>query len=442
MKTDLFNFKGRKWEIYGAAGWPAYITPFAVVPSQEFFKMYGVQNEVIALWQGKTFDWFYDKSQLEKLAKKLLSLLIEEKWSFYRKWEKEAKKFRALHYQLMDLNLQGIDNRELQKWLEKYFQSFILQFAASNFIEPLSFYFQNNLKKLISKEGVKEVKALISSFAVPCKQNYIKECINEYKKGVPVKDLLKKYHFVNNDYTGSKPFKEKDLMTLKSDHLETSKENVSSLSQHAKDLLTVLQIITTTQDVRKAESLMWISGAEKLLKEFSKRRNIPLEELRLATWNEIIKNDFSNLNKRKNYCVVHWNYQGEKIYSENQSIKMISDFRNFITKDKDPNVFKGVSASSGKIRGKVVVVLNVSHFNKVKEGDILVTVMTRPEYLPVMRLASAFVTDEGGITCHAAIIAREMKKPCVIATRIASKILKDGDIVEVDADKGIVRKIK
>jgi len=59
-----------------------------------------------------------------------------------------------------------------------------------------------------------------------------------------------------------------------------------------------------------------------------------------------------------------------------------------------------------------------------------------------MQRAAAFVTDEGGITCHAAIVAREMKKPCVIGTKIATKIFKDGDIVEVDADKGIVRKIR
>ena len=59
-----------------------------------------------------------------------------------------------------------------------------------------------------------------------------------------------------------------------------------------------------------------------------------------------------------------------------------------------------------------------------------------------MKRAIAFVTDEGGITCHAAIIAREMKKPCIIGTKVATKILKDGDMVEVDANKGTVKIIK
>ena len=67
--------------------------------------------------------------------------------------------------------------------------------------------------------------------------------------------------------------------------------------------------------------------------------------------------------------------------------------------------------------------------------------MTRPDYLALMKKAAAFVTDSGGILCHAAIVAREMKKPCVIGTQVATKVFQDGDIVEVDAEKGVVTKI-
>lgn len=80
-------------------------------------------------------------------------------------------------------------------------------------------------------------------------------------------------------------------------------------------------------------------------------------------------------------------------------------------------------------------------FAKVKNGDILVTSMTTPQMVPIMKKAAAFVTDEGGITCHAAIISREMKKTCIIGTKVAPRVLKDGDRVEVDAVRGIVRKI-
>lgn len=100
---------------------------------------------------------------------------------------------------------------------------------------------------------------------------------------------------------------------------------------------------------------------------------------------------------------------------------------------------KGQVAFRGIVRGKVCVVNKQEDFVKFNEGDILVTSMTRPEYVPIMQKAIAFVTDEGGVTCHAAIISREMKKPCVIGTKIATQVLKDGDVVEVDANSGIIK---
>ena len=70
------------------------------------------------------------------------------------------------------------------------------------------------------------------------------------------------------------------------------------------------------------------------------------------------------------------------------------------------------------------------------------TEMTRPEFVPLMKQASAIVTDEGGLISHAAIVSRELKKPCVIATKTATRLFKDGDMLEVDADNGVVRMLK
>lgn len=98
-------------------------------------------------------------------------------------------------------------------------------------------------------------------------------------------------------------------------------------------------------------------------------------------------------------------------------------------------------AFQGKATGRVKVVFTGDDLKKVERGDVLVAVMTFPHFIAAMEKASAFVTDEGGILCHAAIVSREMRKPCVIATKKATKIFKDGDMVEVDAEKGIVRKV-
>jgi pyruvate,water dikinase len=115
-----------------------------------------------------------------------------------------------------------------------------------------------------------------------------------------------------------------------------------------------------------------------------------------------------------------------------------------IFKEDNNNVkeFKGFIASKGFVKGKAKIVLNREDFNKIKKGDILVASMTTPDMLPLMKKASAFITDEGGITCHAAIVSREMKKPCIIGTKIATSVLKDGNLVEVDANKGIIKILK
>ncbi|TAN33503.1 hypothetical protein EPN28_01675 [Patescibacteria group bacterium] len=102
---------------------------------------------------------------------------------------------------------------------------------------------------------------------------------------------------------------------------------------------------------------------------------------------------------------------------------------------------KGAVAYRGKVKGRVRVIKMEYQAQNLLEGEILVSSMTDPDMVPAMKRAAAIVTDEGGLICHAAIVAREMKKPCVIATKIATKIFKDGDMVEVDAEKGIVRKI-
>lgn len=123
--------------------------------------------------------------------------------------------------------------------------------------------------------------------------------------------------------------------------------------------------------------------------------------------------------------------------------KVLEEFKKDYAPDHVPhlNELEGNVASPGRAVGKAKIVISIQDIGKVESGDVLVASMTTPDYVPAMNKASAFVTDEGGITCHAAIVAREMKKPCVIATKFGTKILKDGDMVEVDADKGIIRKI-
>jgi len=102
---------------------------------------------------------------------------------------------------------------------------------------------------------------------------------------------------------------------------------------------------------------------------------------------------------------------------------------------------KGITAYPGKITGKARIVLDPFNVGVFNENDILITGMTRPEFMPLIKKSSAIITDVGGILCHAAITAREMKIPCIVGTAVATKIFKDDDVLEVDAENGVVKKI-
>jgi pyruvate,water dikinase len=100
---------------------------------------------------------------------------------------------------------------------------------------------------------------------------------------------------------------------------------------------------------------------------------------------------------------------------------------------------KGIPASPGVAYGKAVVALTVDEAaRKMKKGDILVTKMTDPDWVPYMKISSAIVTDEGGMTAHAAIVSRELGIPAVVGTGNATKVLRDGLEITVDGSRGVV----
>ena len=99
---------------------------------------------------------------------------------------------------------------------------------------------------------------------------------------------------------------------------------------------------------------------------------------------------------------------------------------------------RGLGASPGMASGKVKIVLDIDELDKIKDGDIMVTTMTTPDMVPAMKRASGIVTDEGGVTCHASIISRELGIPCVVGTGDATTTLKENDGVTLDGKKGLV----
>ena len=159
-----------------------------------------------------------------------------------------------------------------------------------------------------------------------------------------------------------------------------------------------------------------------------------IEELDNLPDRKVLKERF------KNYVIEVDNYSAvislDNFWHNNSNYEFIFDE---ITNSEE---VRGQVAYKGYTQGIVKILKRKNQINDFKAGNILISPMTTPDFVPAMKLAAAFVTDEGGITCHAAIISREMKKPCIIGTKIATKVFKDGDMVEVDANNGIIKKLK
>ncbi len=138
----------------------------------------------------------------------------------------------------------------------------------------------------------------------------------------------------------------------------------------------------------------------------------------------------------------------ESLYNHPQDVEWAEEKGNFyivqtrpvttIRKEEGTVLLKGLGASPGTASGKVKILMDASKLDKIQEGDILVTKMTTPDMVPAMKRAGAIVTDEGGMTCHAAIVSRELGTPAVVGTKKATEILKDNMVVTVDGEKGII----
>lgn len=171
----------------------------------------------------------------------------------------------------------------------------------------------------------------------------------------------------------------------------------------------------------------------------AKRDNLPINTIRFLTVNEfrsVLKGkhpDFNLAKERSNGCAIV--KRNNKWFFDSGDRYLYWKGKIIDAQDKE---ISGKTAYPGKVKGKVVIHQSWTDTIKLNKGDVLVTGMTNPQMVPFIKKAIAIVTDEGGITCHAAIISRELKKPCIVGTKNATQILKDGDFVEVDAENGVV----
>ena len=276
-----------------------------------------------------------------------------------------------------------------------------------------------------------DIEKFIGDASYPEKKNALEKMENEIRNGTNFAYLSKKYGWMRARDGFARPYSVKEIAKhakeLKNNHTIHNHPQIpkplQTLYKEAREL-----VYYRTQRTDVYYELLYL--ARPILRATAKKYNIPFAKMRYYTLHSLVAG------KPKKYpsnfsCI---GYKNQIVYF---SKPVIRDAVNRSVKE-----VKGIIAQAGAVKGIAKVVMFVEHLDKVKKGNIMVTYMTSPNFLPAMKLAAAFVTDEGGLTCHAAIVAREMKKPCIIGTKIATKVLKDGMTVEVDANRGIVRIIK
>ena len=224
----------------------------------------------------------------------------------------------------------------------------------------------------------------------------------------------------------SDPFTPKEIEKMRKEIGPVHKFPKVKIPKKLKGLFNQVQELVFLRTERTDVFYQLYFQARPLLKELAKKHNLSFKDMEYYRAKSFI---YGKAEKFSQSC--SFAFDGKNVLF--QDLPIITDV-NSVKQD-----ISGTIAFRGKLVGIVKIVKNTGELDKVKQGDVLVTQMTFPSFIPAMNRASAFVTDEGGITCHAAIVAREMSKPCIIGTKNATKLLNDGDLVEVDANKGTVK---
>lgn len=421
-----------------------------------------------------------------------------------RKWKKDEDRFFAGSKKLDRVDLKKLSDKALKKRFVNYVESYLKSVTSSSIIDGFALgtdeLIQTEISNFLKTKGMEKMQhQYFTALTAPVTQSFINEAEisllkvadmvargEDYKKALATH--TRKYFWTKNNYntayvltendfmkeikamikgTGDQPSSRcasglrrgdgvnftKEIERIKSTPIKSKREKDMLIKQinlpkYIRNLLVISEDFTYWQDERKKKTFLMTHYGLRFLQEIGRRTGYKTEELKYFVYPEVIALldgertvSRSEARARRPGCLFY--HKGDKY--EVVSGAEAEKFRKQIfdkASDTEVNDFRGMPASRGRVRGKVKVVMSVKELDKIESGDILVAVMTRPDYIAGIKRAAAIVTNEGGVTCHAAIVSRELGIPCVIGTKIATKVLKDGDMVEVNANHGVVTIIK
>lgn len=218
------------------------------------------------------------------------------------------------------------------------------------------------------------------------------------------------------------------------------------LPKRFMDTCTMIATLAEWRDLRKSMNQRANAVVERFAGEWSRRSGLVLREVMYLWWWEIRellqRSTVQGLRRR-----AHARMQGCLIFGANGRNHFFYGARGrafrkyFEDRFGVGSTVEGRPAYPGVVRGRAKCILTQRDFKKMRRGDILIAPNTRPEYVPIMKIAGAIISEEGGITCHTAIVSRELRIPAVVGAQGALKAFRDNDMIEVDAEQGIVRKL-
>ncbi len=429
-------------------------------------------------------DWYHSLEELQKTASKIMEAaktnprISEEMIQEFKEGE---EKFYSECKKLKQVNLKKLTNEELLKQYDNLAEIYLQKLNSSGLIDGFALstdtLIASKVQLLLEKNFPN--KKFVPVFEVLTASTFLSflqleelallKAAQEIKKNPGLKNQkirehAENYFWIQNNYVKDNvlgtdffekrfeeamglPSIEERIQKLESFSTENKRKKEQlmdelNLSQEIRVLLKITDDFNYWQDERKKGTFWATHYFSLLLTEFARRTRYSLEELKYCMPPEIglvlpEKIPKKELQQRFDYCMVLWTSEGYDVITDIERILELD--RIGTGKLSKPEELRGFTACLGTATGPVKIIESAEEINKIQEGDILVAVMTRPDYLPAMKKAAGFITDEGGITCHAAIVAREMQKPCIIGTKIATKTLKDGDLVSVRANHGVVQ---
>ena len=419
---------------------------------QPLFKYSGViAPTMVLIFKKGVVTWCIQEKAFFDYGRKFLNIYKDPKKEkmMAKDIEKALMFLKRLERQQEKTNFQNLPNKDLINQHRELYKAFLDYYTMGAIGTPLSFVAESDLRA----KGLTEEE--LNILTTPSQISYVSRADDYLLKTKNIKEFINKYFWINNNYSATCVVSEEEikkrlnsLLSKSSTFSSNAKVKVKvKLSRGYKRLVELLKHYAIYKDDRKKEILIYLHYVDRILKEIARRMNLDIDEVRASfPWEigDILRAKLTKekLEKRLQYSVIAWEKNKDKASVLNEKDGKKWEQKTLSKVNGKIKEIKGNAASPGRVRGKVKILFKAGESGQLKKGEVLVTFMTSPDFMPAIRKCSAIVTNLGGVTCHAAIISRELKLPCIVGTKFATQILKDGDLVEVDANKGVIKILK